>query len=102
MAYESDEPVAMARFKIDNYQMNFYRLSVDPICQGQGVGKNLLKSLEAYAKSNDVSEIICKVRMNIKKNIKIYKDSGYFIFDDYTIDKPNNESLHIVSMRKFI
>lgn len=102
IAYESDEPVAMARFKIDNYQMNFYRLSVDPICQGQGVGKNLLKSLEAYAKSNDVSEIICKVRMNIKKNIKIYKDSGYFIFDDYTIDKPNNESLHIVSMRKFI
>ncbi|PTI60233.1 GNAT family N-acetyltransferase, partial [Staphylococcus shinii] len=70
--------------------------------QGQSVGKNLLKSLEAYAKSNDVSEIICKVRMNIKKNIKIYKDSGYFIFDDYTIDKPNNESLHIVSMRKFI
>ncbi|MDW8570973.1 GNAT family N-acetyltransferase [Staphylococcus shinii] len=102
IAYESDEPVAMARFKIDNYQMNFYRLSVDPICQGKGVGKNLLKSLETYAKSNDVSEIICKVRMNIKRNIKIYKDSGYFIFDDYTIDKPNNESLHIVSMRKFI
>lgn len=102
IAYESDEPVAMARFKIDNYQMNFYRLSVDPICQGQGVGKNLLKSLETYAKSNDVSEIICKVRMNIKKNIKIYKDSGYFIYDDYTIDKPNNESLHIVAMRKFI
>ncbi|WP_440858323.1 GNAT family N-acetyltransferase [Staphylococcus shinii] len=102
IAYESDEPVAMARFKIDSYKMNFYRLSVDPLYQGKGIGKILLKSLEAYAKSKDVSEIICKVRMNIKKNIKIYKDSGYFIFDDYTIDKPNNESLHIVSMRKFI
>ncbi|PTI41655.1 GNAT family N-acetyltransferase, partial [Staphylococcus xylosus] len=29
-------------------------------------------------------------------------DIGYFIFDNYTIDKSNNKSLHIVSMKKFI
>ncbi|MEB7755826.1 GNAT family N-acetyltransferase [Staphylococcus xylosus] len=102
IAYESDEPVAMARFKIDHYKMNFYRLFVDPLYQGNGVGKYLLKSLEIYAKNKGVSEIICKVRMNIKRNVSLYKDIGYFIFDNYTIDKPNNESLHIVSMKKFI
>lgn len=85
IAYESDEPVAMVRFKIEQYKMNFYRLSVNPLYQGKGV-----------------SEIICKVRMNIKRNVSLYKDIGYFIFDNYTIDKPNNESLHIVSMKKFI
>ncbi|MGW7975773.1 GNAT family N-acetyltransferase [Staphylococcus xylosus] len=102
IVYESDEPVAMARFKIDNCKMNFYRLSVGPLYQGNGVGKHLLKSLEIYAKNKGVSEIICKVRMNIKRNVSLYKDIGYFIFDNYTIDKPNNKSLHIVSMKKYI
>ncbi|MEB6169506.1 GNAT family N-acetyltransferase [Staphylococcus pseudoxylosus] len=102
IAYESDEPVAMARFKIDNYKMNFYRLSVDPLYQGKGIGKHLLKALEIYAKNKGVSEIICKVRMNIKRNVSLYKGIGYFIFDNYTIDKPNNKPLHIVSMKKFI
>ncbi|MFQ3838939.1 GNAT family N-acetyltransferase [Staphylococcus pseudoxylosus] len=102
IAYESDEPVAMARFKIDNYKMNFYRLSVDPLYQGKGIGKHLLKALEIYAKNKGVSEIICKVRVNLKRNVSLYKDKGYFIFDNYTIDKVNNKSLHIVSMKKFI
>ncbi|MEB6333650.1 GNAT family N-acetyltransferase [Staphylococcus pseudoxylosus] len=102
IAYESDEPVAMARFKIDNYKMNFYRLSVDPLYQGKGIGKHLLKALEIYAKNKGVSEIICKVRVNLKRNVSLYKDKGYFIFDNYTIDKANNKSLHIVSMKKFI
>lgn len=102
IAYESDEPVAMARFKIDNYKMNFYRLSVDPLYQGKGIGKHLLKALEIYAKNKGVSEIICKVRVNVKRNVSLYKDIGYFIFDNYTIDTANNKSLHIVSMKKFI
>ncbi|MGY0413367.1 GNAT family N-acetyltransferase [Staphylococcus sp. mip270_02] len=102
IAYESDEPVAMVRFKIEQYKMNFYRLSVNPLYQGKGVGKHLLKSLELYAKNEGVAEIICKVRMNIKRNVNLYKDIGYSIFDHYTIDKTNNESLHIVSMKKFI
>lgn len=102
IAYESDEPVAMVRFKIEQYKMNFYRLSVNPLYQGKGVGKHLLKSLELYAKNEDISEIICKVRMNIKRNVSLYKDIGYSIFDYYTIDKPNKKSLHIVSMKKFI
>lgn len=102
IAYESDEPVAMARFRIDNYKMNFYRLSVDPLYQGKGIGKHLLKALEIYAKNKGVSEIICKVRVNVKRNVSLYKDIGYFIFDHYTIDKENNKSLHIVSMKKFI
>ncbi|MEB8086948.1 GNAT family N-acetyltransferase [Staphylococcus pseudoxylosus] len=102
IAYESDEPVAMVRFKIETYKMNFYRLSVNPLYQGKGVGKHLLKSLELYAKNEGVAEIICKVRMNIKRNVSLYKDIGYSIFDHYTIDKTNNESLHIVSMKKFI
>lgn len=102
IAYESDEPVAMARFKIDHYKMNFYRLSVDPLYQGKGIGKHLLKALEIYAKNKGASEITCKVRMNVKRNVSLYEDIGYFIFDNYTIDKTNNESLHIVSMKKFI
>ena len=102
IAYESDEPVAMVRFKMETYKMNFYRLSVNPLYQGKGVGKHLLKSLELYAKNEGVAEIICNVRMNIKRNVSLYKDIGYSIFDHYTIDKTNNESLHIVSMKKFI
>ncbi|RIN30220.1 GNAT family N-acetyltransferase, partial [Staphylococcus succinus] len=79
IAYRFNEPVAMVRFKISNQILNFYRVSVDPLYQGNNIAKTLLKELEKYAISKDIFEMICKVRMNVKRNIKIYSDLGYVI-----------------------
>ncbi|MGU3342487.1 GNAT family N-acetyltransferase [Staphylococcus succinus] len=100
IAYRFNEPVAMVRFKISNQILNFYRVSVDPLYQGNNIAKTLLKELEKYAISKDIFEMICKVRMNVKRNIKIYSDLGYVIFDEYFINKDTNQKLKIISMKK--
>lgn len=100
IAYRSNEPVAMVRFKISNQILNFYRVSVNPLYQGNNIAKTLLKELEKYAISKDIFEMICKVRMNVKRNIKIYSDLGYVIFDEYFINKNTDQKLKIISMKK--
>jgi ribosomal protein S18 acetylase RimI-like enzyme len=102
IAYERGNPVGVVRFKIQNNVLYFYRLSVLPEKQGRGIGKNIVLSLEHYAKNIDISEIICKVRSSVSKNIKIYSSIGYSIFDEDIFTKPNHRQIKIVSMRKEI
>ncbi|CAN7765697.1 GNAT family N-acetyltransferase [Paenibacillus sp. LjRoot153] len=48
----------------------FYRLSVSPEARGKGIAKSILNWLEEYAKKHGKSEIVCRVRMSIPKNIQ--------------------------------
>ena len=73
ISYIGDEPVGMVRFRLNDNGVYFYRLSVIPEKQGQGIAKELVKSLDDYAKQNEKPTIRCKVRMTLPKNIKLYQ-----------------------------
>lgn len=100
ISYVDDEAVGMVRFRLKENAVYFYRLSVIPEKQGQGIAKKILRSLEDYAKQNDKPTMLCKVRMNVSKNIKLYSSMGYSIYDEEAVHKPNGTSVKVVSMMK--
>ena len=61
--------------------------------QGQGIAKEILKSLDDYAKQNEKPTTLCTVRMTVPKNIKCYCSIGYRY-------KPNGIKIKVVSMEK--
>ena len=75
-------------------------MSVLPEKQGQGIAKRLLKSLEEYAEKDEVSTILCKVRMTVQKNIELYSSIGYEIYDEEVVHKPNGINIKVCSMKK--
>ena len=96
IAYEENNPVGMVRFQLENKGLYFYRLSVLPEKQRQGIAKRLLKSLEEYAEKDEVSTILCKVRMTVQKNIELYSSIGYEIYDEEVVHKPNGINIKVV------
>lgn len=102
IAYENNQPIGMVRFKLNKSILYFYRLSVIPQKQGKGVAKHMMEYLETYGKKQGVNEIQCKVRATVSKNISLYESMSYEVFSEATIDKPNNQKLKIVSMKKYI
>ena len=80
----------MLRFQIEETELYFYRLSVLPICQRQGVAKSLLNHLEDYCMKHQISKIKCKVRANIWKTlISINKVVTIFISKNKSIKIPH-------------
>lgn len=98
IAYMDDKPVGMVRFQLKDDGLYFYRLSVIPEKQGQGVAKKLLNVLEAYALEREIPILYCKVRMSIPKNIHLYKSIGYKIYNEEVLH--NRNGLKVVSMMK--
>ena len=96
----NEKPVGMVRFRMYENDVYFYRLSVLPEMQGQGLAKKLLQSLESYALEQGKNGVRCKVRMNVSKNIHLYRSIGYNIYDEKTISKSNGLSLQVASMQK--
>ena len=89
IAYDADKPVGMLRFKINNQALSFHRVSIDPKVQGRGIGKQLLNYLEYHSYQNGITELVCKVRMNVTKDKKI-------------LTKPNNQLLELATMTKLL
>lgn len=100
ISYIGDEPVGMVRFRLKNHAIYFYRLAVIPERQGQGIAKEILMSLEDYAKRNGKFKVLCKVRKTIPKNIELYQTIGYRIYDEEVLCKPNGIHIKVVSMKK--
>ncbi|WP_346726927.1 GNAT family N-acetyltransferase [Bacillus suaedae] len=100
IAYEENNPVGMVRFQLNKEGLYFYRMSVIPEHQGKGIAKKLLYSLENYAIESRVSTLLCKVRMTVSKNMKLYSSLGYRVYDEEEVYKPNGIVLRIVSMQK--
>ena len=90
----------MVRFRLKDNCVYFYRLSIIPEKQGQGIAKELVNALDDYAKQNEKPTIQCKVRMTVPKNIKLYESIGYRIFDEEVVHKPNGVTIKVVSMQK--
>lgn len=102
ISYIGDDPVGMVRFRLKEDAIYFYRLAVIPERQGQGVAKEILTSLEGYAKQNGKSKILCKVRKGVPKNIILYTSIGYRIYDEEILYKPNGIHIKVVSMEKWL
>ncbi|WP_245676138.1 GNAT family N-acetyltransferase [Domibacillus iocasae] len=100
ISYIHDEPVGMIRFRLKENGIYFYRLSVIPENQGKGIAKKLLKSLEEHAEQIKKTKVLCKVRMTVPKNIKLYNSLGYRIYDEELVYKPNGINIKVVSMMK--
>ena len=99
---KNGKPVAVVRFQVKDSFMYFYRLSVLPECQGKGYAKQLLKALEVYAKQNEILELRCKVRKNVKRNILLYTKQGYQIEGEEVSQLINGNANTVVAMRKEI
>lgn len=102
IGYIVNEPVAMVRFQVREDGIYFYRLSVIPKKQGQGIAKKILNALEAYALELGKSLIQCKVRMTVQKNIALYQSVGYEIYDEEVVYKPDGATIKVVAMMKSI
>lgn len=102
VGYMDDKPVGIVRFHVKEDYVYFFRLSVIPEKQGQGIAKELLKSLEAYALEQEKLIIKCKVRMTVPKNIALYHSIGYKIYAEETLARPHGITLKVVSMMKIV
>jgi len=102
IAYIDEKPVGMVRFKLKENGLYFFRLSVIPEKQGRGIAKAILKFLEEYAKHKEIPKLLCKVRMTISKNIKLYSSIGFSIYDEEIVHKPMGINIKVISMVKHI
>lgn len=100
IGYTANKPVAMVRFQVKEDCVYFYRLSVIPEKQGQGIAKKILKALEVYALEQEKPLIQCKVRMAVPKNIALYQSVGYEIYDEEIVYKLDGTTLKVVAMMK--
>jgi ribosomal protein S18 acetylase RimI-like enzyme len=100
IAFEENNPISMVRFQLKDEGLYFYRLSVIPEKQGKGIAKKILKSLEDYANTINVTTILCKVRMTVTKNVQLYSSIGYGVYGEEVVHKPNGINIKVVSMKK--
>lgn len=100
VAFEENNPVGMVLFQIKDEGLYFYRLSVIPERQGKGIAKKILKSLEDYANTVDVTTILCKVRKTVNKNIQLYSSIGYGVYGEEVVHKLNGINIKVVLMKK--
>lgn len=102
IAYAGEKPVGMARFNISENELYFYRLSVLPEEQGKGIAKKIVKALEEYARNKELLVIFCKVRMDVPRNIQLYRSLGFTVENEDVVHKPNGVYLKVVLMKKFL
>ena len=100
LAYVGERPVAMVRFTMNDKGIYFFRLSVIPERQGQGLAKALVAEIEkyAYAEGKRISE--CKVRLDVLKNIVLYKSMGYVITKEEVVENRDGVEIPVVTMAK--
>ena len=100
LCFVDGSPSGSARFKMNQTSLHFSRLSVSPKAQGKGIAKKMLRWLEDYAKKHDKNEMICRVRMSLTKNIRLYETLSYSIIKEETVTNPNGFSVKTVVMEK--
>ncbi|MFB9330224.1 GNAT family N-acetyltransferase [Paenibacillus aurantiacus] len=105
IAYDEDEgtAVAMVRFALKEADgVDFHQLSVLPRKQGQGIGKALLRFMEAYAASCNRKTVTCKVHLSAPSQIRLYGSIGYSIQGEEIVKKPDGTSVPVVALRKVL
>ncbi|KOS66908.1 GNAT family acetyltransferase [Lysinibacillus contaminans] len=102
IAYVDERPVAMVRFTLNDKGIYFFRLSVIPERQGQGLAKALVTEIEKYACTQGKLISECKVRMDVLKNIALYKSMGYVITKEEVVENRDGVEIPVVTMAKIL
>lgn len=100
IGYIDEQPVAMVRFTLSTQKIYFFRLSVIPGKQGQGVAKALIAELEQFARMKGKTISECKVRMSVPRNIELYSSLGYIVTKESEEENRNGFSLSVATMEK--
>lgn len=100
IGYINKQPVAMVRFTLSTKGIYFFRLSVIPERQGQGLARTLISWLEQYTLSKGITISQCKVRMSVPRNIELYRSLGYVVTKEEMVKNRNGNSLVIATMEK--
>lgn len=100
IAYVEEQPVAMVRFTINELGIYFFRLSVIPEKQGHGLAKALIAEIEKYACTQGKLISECKVRMDVLRNIVLYRSLGYVITKEEVVKNHNGIAIPVVTMAK--
>jgi ribosomal-protein-alanine acetyltransferase len=59
-----------------------YSIAVDPACEGQGLGRALLKTSEKDARTHGCKTLRLEVRIDNRRAIALYEKNGYARFDE--------------------
>ncbi|MFJ7186152.1 GNAT family N-acetyltransferase [Lysinibacillus xylanilyticus] len=100
IGYIDEQPVAMVRFTLSAHGIYFFRLSVIPEMQGQGLAKALIAEIEKFARTNGKTISECKVRMSVPRNIELYHSLGYIVTKENKEKNRNGFSLSVATMEK--
>lgn len=98
--YHDYSAVGTVRFQVHKEQLYFSRLAVIPSYRGQKIASSLIQALEKYARKQQIPYISCKVRMEVKRNIKLYQSLGFHILETEMLPKPNGISIPVATMLK--
>jgi ribosomal protein S18 acetylase RimI-like enzyme len=60
-----------------NGQASIANIAVDPTCQGQGIGGELMAFAESQAKENDYSDLRLTTHVLLEENISLYEHLGW-------------------------
>ena len=74
---ESGRVVGCVRFRVENGNLEFFRLAVVPDARGGGLADALLHWLEVTAEREGVTSLTCSVRMEVARNVRLYLRRGY-------------------------
>lgn len=100
LCFRDGIPVGTVRFTTDENSLYFFRLSVVPEARGQGIAKAMLAWLEGYAGEHGLTEIWCRVRLSVPRNIELYKSVGYVIVKEEVVINANGHPVKTVVMKK--
>jgi ribosomal protein S18 acetylase RimI-like enzyme len=100
--FSNDSPLGSVRFIIKDNSLYFSRLSVSPETRGKGIAKSILSWLEAYAKTNAITEITCRVRVSAPQYIQLYISVGFIVVKEEVVTNPNGFPVKTVVMKKVI
>lgn len=102
IAYVDEQAAAMVRFTMSDKGIYFFRLSVIPEKQGQGLAKALVAEIEKYACAQRKQKSECKVRMDVLKNIALYQSLDYEITKEEVVENRNGIAIPVVTMTKML
>src|SRR5699024_6309770 len=98
--FDEGIPVGSIRFKVEQQTLYFFRLAVIPNYRGKKIARKLIQQLESYAQMNQLSRLICKVRMEVPRNIHLYESNGFKMVAKEMLPKPNGLEIPVATMEK--
>ena len=84
VCYADDKPIGCGAFrKFDEQNAEIKRMFVQPEYRGHGIGLNIVRELELWAKESNYTTCILETGKKQPEAISLYKKAGYTIIKSY-------------------